>query len=146
RYSKEKMGSAGLPQFHTQVRVADFDGTQLPPNEVGEVQIQGPNVVSGYWQRPEANTSSFITDDDGTWFRSGEMGYLDEDGFLFISDRLKDMIISGGENIYPDQIEQQLAQMEAIASDAVFGVADEKWCEVPIGAGVGRGGYEFGAQ
>ncbi len=146
RYSKEKMGSAGLPQFHTEVRVADFDGTELPPNEIGEVQIQGPNVISGYWQRPEANKSSFIIDDDGTWFRSGDMGYFDEDGFLFISDRLKDMIISGGENIYPAQIEQQLAQMEAIASVAVFGVADTKWGEVPRAAIVVREGYELSEQ
>src|SRR5699024_9568107 len=140
RYSKETMGSAGLPQFHTQVRVVDFDGKVLLPNEVGEVQIQGPNVVSGYWQRPEANASSFITDNDGTWFRSGNMGSYDEGGFLFISDRLKDMIISGGENIYPAQIEQQLAQMEAIASVAVFGVADAKWGEVPRAAIVVREG------
>ncbi|GAA2029338.1 long-chain fatty acid--CoA ligase [Yaniella flava] len=143
RYSREKMGSAGLPQMHTHIRVADFDGNELPPNEVGEVQIQGPNVISGYWERPEANESSFITDDGGTWFRSGDMGYMDDDGFLFISDRLKDMIISGGENIYPAQIEQELAQMESIASVAVFGVANEKWGEVPRAAVVVREGHEL---
>lgn len=145
-YSREKMGSAGLPQFHTHVRVADFDGKELPPNEVGEVLIQGPNVISGYWKRPESNESSFIADDDGTWFRSGDMGYKDDDGFLFISDRLKDMIISGGENIYPAQIEQELAQMEAVASAAVFGVAHEKWGEVPRAAIVVREGFELNEQ
>lgn len=146
RYSREKMGSAGLPQFHTHVRVADFDGKELAPNEVGEVLIQGPNVISGYWKRPEANESSFITDEDGTWFRSGDMGYMDDDGFLFISDRLKDMIISGGENIYPAQIEQELSQMEAVASAAVFGVAHEKWGEVPRAAIVVREGHELNEQ
>lgn len=146
RYSREKMGSAGLPHIHAHVRVADFDGKALPANEVGEVQIQGPNVISGYWNRPDANESSFITDDSGTWFRSGDMGYLDEDGFLFISDRLKDMIISGGENIYPAQIEQELAQLESIAAVAVFGVSDEKWGEVPRAAVVVREGYELTEQ
>src|SRR5699024_11648612 len=116
----------------------DVDGKELLPNEVGEVQIQGPNVVSGYWQRPEANASSFITDNDGTWFRSSDMGYFDEDGFLFISDRLKDMIISGGENIYPAQIEQQLAQIEAIASLALFRMAGTKRSEVLAAGSVVR--------
>lgn len=146
RYSREKMGSAGLPQLHTHIRVADFEGNELPPNEVGEVQIQGPNVISGYWNRPDANESSFVTDDSGTWFRSGDMGYMDDDGFLFISDRLKDMIISGGENIYPAQIEQELAQLESIASVAVFGVSDDRWGEVPRAAVVVREGHELTEQ
>jgi fatty-acyl-CoA synthase len=146
RYSRQKMGSAGLPHMHTHIRVADFEGNALPPNEVGEVQIQGPNVIKGYWNRPDANESSFITDESGAWFRSGDMGYMDDDGFLFISDRLKDMIISGGENIYPAQIELELAQMEEIAAAAVFGVADEKWGEVPRAAVVVREGYELTEQ
>src|SRR5690625_3026877 len=146
RYSREKMGSAGLPQMHTHVRVADFEGNELPTNKVGKVKIIGPNVISGYWNRPDANDSSFITDESGAWFRSGDMGYLDDDGFLFISDRLKDMIISGGENIYPAQIELELAQMEEIAAAAVFGVADEKWGEVPRAAVVVRDGYELTEQ
>jgi fatty-acyl-CoA synthase len=146
RYSRDKMGSAGLPQMHTHVRVADFEGNELPPNEVGEVQIQGPNVIKGYWNRPDANESSFIMDESGTWFRSGDMGYMDDDGFLFISDRLKDMIISGGENIYPAQIELELTQLEAVAAAAVFGVADEKWGEVPRAAVVVREGYDLTEQ
>lgn len=143
RYSRDKMGSAGLPHMHTRVRVADLDGKELPPHEVGEVQIQGPNVISSYWNRPEANESSFIADESGTWFRSGDMGYLDDDDFLFISDRMKDMIISGGENVYPAQVEQELAQMEAIAFVAVFGVSDEKWGEVPRAAVVVREGCDL---
>ena len=132
RYSREKMGSAGLPQMHTHVRVADFDGTALPPNEIGEVQIQGPNVITGYWNRPDANETSFITDESGTWFRSGDMGYFDEDGFLFISDRLKDMIISGGFNIYPREIEELLVMIPGIAEAAVVGMPHAEWGEVPV--------------
>ena len=146
RYSREKIGSAGLPHMHTHVRVVDHDDKALPANEVGEVQIQGPHVIKGYWKRPEANESSFIVDQDGTWLRSGDMGYFDDDGFLFISDRLKDMIISGGENIYPAQIELELAQMESIAAVAVFGVPDEKWGEVPRAAVVVRDGHELTEQ
>lgn len=141
RYSREKMGSAGLPQMHTHIRIADFDGTVLPPNEIGEVQIQGPNVIKSYWNREEANRNSFITDESGTWFCSGDMGYMDDEGFLFISDRLKDMFISGGENIYPAQIEQELAQLEPVAAVAVFGVPDEKWGEVGRAAIIVREGH-----
>src|SRR5690625_538250 len=102
--------------------------------------------ISGYLNLPESTYSYFINDESGTWFRSGDMGYMDDDGFLFISDRLKDMIISGGENIYPAQIEQELAQLEAIASVAVFGISDEKWGEVPRAAVVVREGHDLTEQ
>ena len=87
-------------------------------------------MISEYWNRPDANASSWEHAEDGSWFRTGDMGYLDEDGFLFISDRLKDMFISGGENIYPAQVEQQIAQLSQVAGVAVIGVADERWGEV----------------
>ncbi len=128
RYSRSKAGSAGLPHFFTDVRIAAENGEPLRPGEVGEIQVQGPNVIGGYWDRPEATAAAFA---DGDWFRSGDIGYLDEDGFLFISDRLKDMIISGGENIYPAEIEQIILELEAVGSVAVVGVPDEKWGEVP---------------
>lgn len=127
-YSREKAGSAGIPHFFTSVRVARPDGSAAEPGEVGEVQISGPNVIKSYWNRPDATESAFT---DGTWFRSGDMGYFDADGFLFISDRLKDMIISGGENIYPAEIEQIITEIEAVSGVAVIGVPDEKWGEVP---------------
>ncbi len=139
--SRAKAGSAGLPHFFTDVRIADSAGTVIPVGGgVGEIQIKGPNVITQYWNRPEESADSFA---DGTWFRSGDMGYFDDDGYLYISDRLKDMIISGGENIYPAEIEQLILQLEAVASVAVIGVADEKWGEVPVAVIELRDGHQL---
>ncbi|MFB2572752.1 long-chain fatty acid--CoA ligase [Micrococcus sp. IITD107] len=143
RYSREKQGSAGLQHFHTQVRVVDPMGQVCPAGEVGEIQVQGPNVIRSYWQRPEATEQSFVQEPDGTWLKTGDMGYFDDDGALFISDRLKDMIISGGENIYPAQVEQAIAQLDAVAAVAVIGVPDEKWGEVGRAVVVVREGHEL---
>ena len=129
--SRDKAGSSGLPHFFTDVRVADpLDPAPGPlrPATVGEIQIKGPNVIHQYWNRPEASADSYTADG---WFKSGDMGYKDPDGFVFISDRLKDMIISGGENIYPAEVEQAIAELDAVGSVAVIGVPDEKWGEVP---------------
>lgn len=126
--SREKAGSAGLPQFFTDIRIAGPMGEVLPAGEIGEIQIQGPNVISEYWNRPDASAAAHA---DGAWFRSGDMGYFDDEGFLFVSDRLKDMIISGGENIYPAEIEQAVIELDSVADVAVIGVSDEKWGEVP---------------
>lgn len=129
--SRDKAGSSGLPHFFTEVRVADpLDPEAGPaePGTVGEIQVKGPNVIREYWNRPEATAESYTPDG---WFKSGDMGYTDPEGFLFISDRLKDMIISGGENIYPAEVEQAIAELDAVGSVAVIGVPDEKWGEVP---------------
>ena len=129
--SRDKAGSSGLPHFFTDVRVADPldpEAGQAAPGTVGEIQIKGPNVIEQYWNRPEASADSYTPDG---WFKSGDMGYKDPDGFVFISDRLKDMIISGGENIYPAEVEQAIAELDAVGSVAVIGVPDEKWGEVP---------------
>ncbi|WP_314323068.1 o-succinylbenzoate--CoA ligase [Paenarthrobacter ilicis] len=126
--SKDKAGSAGLPHFFTDVRIADPLGGIAGLGEVGEIQISGPNVIKEYWNRPEATADSYA---DSVWFRSGDMGYVDSEGFLFVSDRIKDMIISGGENIYPAEVEAAIAELAAVASVAVIGVADELWGEVP---------------
>jgi len=126
--SKEKAGSAGLPHFFTDVRIADPLGGVAGLGEVGEIQISGPNVIKEYWNRPEATAESYS---DASWFRSGDMGYRDSEGFLFVSDRIKDMIISGGENIYPAEVEAAIAELAAVGSVAVIGVEDEKWGEVP---------------
>ncbi|MFZ3418039.1 acyl-CoA synthetase [Arthrobacter sp. 3Tela_A] len=139
-YSREKAGSAGIPHFFTSVRVARPDGSAADPGEVGEVQISGPNVIKSYWNRPDATESAF---DGADWFRSGDMGYYDGDGFLFISDRLKDMIISGGENIYPAEVEQIISELDAVSGVAVIGVADEKWGEVPKALITLREGYSL---
>jgi fatty-acyl-CoA synthase len=128
RYSRSKAGSAGLPHFFTDVRIADPLGTVLPAGGAGEIQVQGPNVVPGYWQRPDATAESFA---DDVWFRSGDIGHVDADGFLYISDRLKDMIISGGENVYPAEVEQAIMELDAVSGVAVVGVPDPRWGEVP---------------
>ncbi|PRZ18089.1 acyl-CoA synthetase [Nesterenkonia sandarakina] len=142
-YSRPKQGSGGLPHFHTDVRVVDPSDRPCPVGEVGEIQVHGPNVITEYWNRPEATASSFVQEADGLWLKTGDMGYFDEDGFLFISDRLKDMIISGGENIYPAQVEQQIAALEAVAAVAVIGVEDARWGEVPRAVVVVREGHEL---
>ncbi|MCQ1999822.1 acyl-CoA synthetase [Arthrobacter zhaoxinii] len=141
--SREKAGSAGLPHFFTDVRVAGPDGGVLPAGEVGEIQISGPNVIRSYWNRPDATAEAYAED---AWFRSGDMGYFDDDGYLFISDRLKDMIISGGENIYPAEVEQAIAELEAVAAVAVIGVPDSRWGEVPRAVISLRKGYGLTAE
>ncbi|NKX54718.1 acyl-CoA synthetase [Arthrobacter mobilis] len=141
--SRDKAGSAGLPHFFTDVRIADPAGEVLPAGQVGEIQIMGPNVIKEYWNRPDATAESYA---DGVWFRSGDMGYVDEEGYLYISDRLKDMIISGGENIYPAEVEQIIVELEAVSSAAVIGVPDEKWGEVPRAIVTVRDGYQVTAE
>ncbi|WP_255769754.1 o-succinylbenzoate--CoA ligase [Pseudarthrobacter sulfonivorans] len=126
--SRDKAGSAGLPHFFTDVRIADPLGGLAAEGQVGEIQISGPNVIKQYWNRPDATAESYANQQ---WFRSGDMGYRDGEGFLFVSDRLKDMIISGGENIYPAEVEAVIAELYEVGSVAVIGVEDEKWGEVP---------------
>jgi fatty-acyl-CoA synthase len=126
--TRAKQGSVGLPHFFTDVRIADEEGRMVPRGTVGEIEITGPNVFLGYHGQPEATAAAFT--DDG-WFRSGDLGYLDEDGYLYIADRLKDMIISGGENIYPAEVENLISDIRGISGVAVIGVPDERWGEVP---------------
>jgi fatty-acyl-CoA synthase len=126
----DKVGSAGIPMPYTQVRVVDSATNQpLKPGEAGEIVVRGPNVTPGYWENPEATAAAF--DEDG-WFHSGDIGYLDEDGYLYIVDRLKDMIISGGENVYPAEVERVLAAMPGLADVAVIGAPDEHWGETVV--------------
>jgi fatty-acyl-CoA synthase len=126
-FALAKLGSAGKPMFFVDLRVVAEDGrTPLGPNERGEVIMRGPNIMRGYWNKPEATAAAI--DAEG-WFHSGDIGYLDEDGFLYICDRLKDMIISGGENIYPAEVEAVLYDHPAIAEVAIFGEPNEKWGE-----------------
>lgn len=125
-----KVGSAGIAMPHTEVRVVDFESNEtLPAGVAGEIVVRGPNVTPGYWEDPEATAAAF--DEDG-WFHSGDVGYLDADGFLFIVDRLKDMIVSGGENVYPAEVERVLALMPGITDVAVVGAPDEKWGETVV--------------
>ncbi|MFG1677532.1 long-chain fatty acid--CoA ligase [Micromonospora sp. NPDC049282] len=126
--TRAKQGSVGVPHFFTDVRITDATGAVAPPGAVGEIEIAGPNVFPGYHGLPDVTAEAFTADG---WFRSGDLGHLDADGYLHISGRLKDMIISGGENIYPAELEQLLAEIDGVTSAAVIGVPDERWGEVP---------------
>jgi fatty-acyl-CoA synthase len=127
-----KAGSAGVPHFFTDVRVVRPDQTEATPGDKGEIVVSGPNVMLGYWGRPEETAAAL--GDPGTtgerWFRSGDVAVTDEDGYVFVVDRVKDMIISGGENIYPAEVENVLSEHPAVLECAVIGVPDEKWGEV----------------
>lgn len=125
-HAMSKIGSSGLPVLHTDVRLVAEDGQDIDtPEAVGELWVRGPNVTPGYWRRPEANASSFT---DG-WLHTGDAAYRDADGFVYIVDRWKDMYISGGENVYPAEIENVIYQLPAVAEVAVIGVPDERWGE-----------------
>ncbi|WP_208827651.1 long-chain fatty acid--CoA ligase [Bradyrhizobium neotropicale] len=121
-----KAGSAGKPVLHTEVRIVRPDGTDAAVGELGELWVRGPNITPGYWNRPDANASSFT---DG-WLHTGDATRIDEEGFYYIVDRWKDMYISGGENVYPAEVENVLHQIPAVAEAAVIGIPDEQWGEV----------------
>ncbi|AQA18684.1 acyl-CoA synthetase [Halioglobus japonicus] len=125
-HAVSKLGSAGQVPLYSGTRIVDADNQPLPAGEKGEICLRGPNIMKGYWNRPEATASAI--DSEG-WFHSGDIGYLDDEGFLYICDRLKDMVISGGENVYPAEVEGVLYKHEAIAEVAVIGTPDEKWGE-----------------
>lgn len=122
----EKLGSAGKPPILTDLRIVDSQNEPVPAGEQGEVVIRGPNVMKGYWNRPDATAEAI--DAEG-WFHTGDIGYLDNEGYLFICDRLKDMVISGGENVYPAEVESVLYTHPSIAEVAVIGLPDDKWGE-----------------
>ncbi|HTQ14760.1 MAG TPA: long-chain-fatty-acid--CoA ligase [Rhizomicrobium sp.] len=123
--ARGKLRSCGRPAPGHQIRVVDGEGRTLGPREVGEILIKAPNVMKGYWNRAEATAGS-IRDN---WFHTGDAGFFDEDGYLYIHDRVKDMIVSGGENIYPAEVENALFGHPGVADAAVIGVPDEKWGE-----------------
>jgi fatty-acyl-CoA synthase len=122
-----KAGSSGKPVLHTEVRLVDEAGRDVTePDTVGEIWVKGPNVTPGYWNR-EAETAEAIRDG---WLRTGDAATCDAEGFYTIVDRWKDMYISGGENVYPAEVENVIYQMPEIAEVAVIGVPDERWGEV----------------
>lgn len=124
RYS-ERLASVGTAQLAVEVRVADPEGRSLPAKEVGEILVRGPSVMRGYWQNPEATAAALK---DG-WLWTGDMGVLDADGFLTLRDRSKDLIISGGSNIYPREVEEVLLRHPDVAEVAVVGAPDPQWGE-----------------
>ncbi len=119
------IGSAGKALRHTQIRISREDGSEADPGESGEIWCRGPVVTPGYWKRTDTDEETFV---DG-WLRTGDIGSRDAEGFIYIEDRLKDMYISGGENVYPAEIENILYELEEIREVAVIGVPDERWGE-----------------
>jgi fatty-acyl-CoA synthase len=123
-----KIGSVGTPMLHMEVRVVDASGNDVAPGEVGEIVYRGPSVMTEYWNKPAETAAAFA----GGWFHSGDLVRQDEDGYLYVVDRLKDMIISGGENVYCVEVEDVVAAHPRVAEVAVVGVPDEKWGETPL--------------
>jgi len=121
-----KIGSAGKAAMFIDMKIMKSDTEEAAPGEQGEIWMRGSNVTPGYWQRPEANEDSFV----GDWLKSGDIGRKDEAGYIYIDDRIKDMYISGGENVYPAEVENILYMMPQISEVAVVGIADPKWGEV----------------
>ena len=148
---ESKAGSAGVPHFFTDVQVVRPDLTLAARGETGEIVVSGPNVMRGYWNQPEATARAMLARGgtvpsgghprdpdgpgtprgiDGIWLRSGDAGTTDADGYVFVVDRIKDMIISGGENVYPAEVENLLREHPAVADCGVIGVPDARWGEV----------------
>jgi fatty-acyl-CoA synthase len=125
---KEKNGSIGRPLFHVETRIVDENDRDVPTGQVGELVVRGPNVFAGYWGLPEATAEAFR----GGWFHTGDLGRVDAEGFITLVDRKKDMIITGGENVYPIEVEQVLYRHPAVREVAVVGVPHARWGETPI--------------
>jgi fatty-acyl-CoA synthase len=137
-----KLGSVGRNCLHLELEVWDETGHPVPAGERGEIVLRGPKVFKGYWRDPDATTQAFA----GGWFHTGDIGVRDEDGYLFIVDRLKDMIVSGGENIAGSEIERVLYEHDAVLEAAVVGRPDERWGEVPVAFVVLRPGRSASAD
>jgi fatty-acyl-CoA synthase len=138
-----KAGSIGRPNFFVDARIVDEHNRPLPACEVGELVLKGPSYCSGYWDDAEAAGSA--VDREG-WFHTGDLAYHDEDSYFFIVDRLKDMFISGGENVYPAEIEAALYRHPAVQMCAVVGLPDPKWGEVGLACVVLRAGASATAE
>src|SRR5262249_19967885 len=120
-----RLASCGRPVIGVEIEVVDENDSPIGPGKVGEVIARGPNVMMGYWKRPEETAHALR----GGWLRTGDMATIDEDGYIYLVDRKKDMIISGGENVYSTEVENVLYQHPMVREAAVIGVPDEKWGE-----------------
>jgi acyl-CoA synthetase (AMP-forming)/AMP-acid ligase II len=123
-----KLGSVGRPCQYLELAIWDEAGNALPAGEPGEIVLRGPKVFAGYWRDPDATSAAFA----GGWFHTGDIGVVDDDGYVYIVDRLKDMIVSGGENIASSEVERVLYEHDAVVEAAVVGRPDERWGEVPV--------------
>jgi len=125
----KKIGSTGRAFFHTEIRIVDESGSDCAPGEQGELWVSGPHMMKEYWNRPEATKETIV---DGGWLRTGDVASVDDEGFIYIQDRIKDMIISGGENVYPAEIENVILAHPDVAEVAVIGQPSERWGESPF--------------
>jgi acyl-CoA synthetase (AMP-forming)/AMP-acid ligase II len=125
--NRHRLRSCGLAGPGVELRIVEpATGRDLPTGQVGEIWTRSPQNMKGYWNQPEATTATIGA---GGWLRTGDAGYLDDDGYLYIHDRVKDMIVSGGENVYPAEVENVLMAHPAVADVAVIGVPDDRWGE-----------------
>lgn len=136
------LGSAGRTLEDSEIKIADEDGNELPPGETGEILCRSNRLMTGYWRNAEATKSALK---DG-WFRSGDAGYVDTEGYLFVVDRIKDMVLSGGENIYPTEIENVIRTHEGVEDVAVVGIPDERWGEALLAFVIPGQGAELDRQ
>jgi len=136
---RERLGSAGVPRTGVLVKVVDDNDSELPPDEVGEVVTKSDCVMEGYWQNPEASAATLR----GSWLHTSDLGSFDEDGFLTLRDRSKDMIISGGSNIYPREIEEVLLRHPDLVEVSVVGRPHPEWGEEVVAFVVSRPGTEI---
>ena len=137
-----KVGSSGLPPMYVTLDIWDKQGNSVPLGESGELMIKGPTVTPGYWNKEDQHDEFFTNG----WFHTGDVTRQDEDGYYYIVDRTKDMFISGGENVYPVEIENVIYEMDGILENAVIGVADEKWGEVGRACVVLKGGANLNEE
>ena len=136
-----KTGSVGVPPPFYEMRIVDSDGNECAIGETGEICGRGPLMMPGYYKRPDLTDEAIVNG----WLHTGDAGYIDEDGYLFLVDRLKDIILSGGVNVYPHVIEEVMSTHPAVAEVAVFGIPNDKWGEVPVAAVILRQGQSVGA-
>lgn len=137
-----KLGSAGKALMHTEIKIVNENGNAVPQGEVGELLIKGPNITPGYWNNPEATADAFV---DG-WLKTGDAARFDDEGFIYIVDRTKDMYISGGENVYPAEVENILYELPQVAEAAVIGIPDKRWGETGMAVLVLKQGETLDAK
>ncbi|GIF25539.1 hypothetical protein Ate02nite_82690 [Paractinoplanes tereljensis] len=142
-HTLSKIGSVGKPVVNLEVRITGLDDQPVEPGRSGEILLRGPKVVGGYWNDPQSTAAAFTTDG---WFRTGDVGHLDADGYLYIDDRKKDMIVSGGENVSATEVERVLYEHDAVLEVAVVALPDPKWGEVPRAFVVLKPGREHTAE
>jgi fatty-acyl-CoA synthase len=141
--AREKLGSAGHALMHVRVQIGNEHGVEVRRETVGEIQVRGPGVTPGYWHDPEATAAAFTVNG---WFRTGDAGRMTQDGTLYVVDRIKDMYISGGENVYPAEVEDAIDELGEVSHCAVIGVPDETWGEVGLALVLVRKGCQLDAQ